>query len=440
MNTGGFKIKGSVGDTSRARHAAPDAPRTITHVMAVQPISASPIRTVAEVKADGSFSLDVTPGQPYVFVFIDSTATGADMAVAIFRSATLDTIAPQADGELDMGSVAIDPTMQTATPGVSYDTLIADLGLDPAAAEFLGSIDDLSLRYANPDIDGNGVIDIVENHQFGIDFHVRSNMRRGSASAPNFTVADMTDQFFPTSGDDVATPVFNLTSAYAMYPSTMDPTAYVDQSNPYMSLLTHGAAYTVTVADGSTPGANTSFSGMPSGGPMSSWGADYDLEHNAALELPGSGGSPATIAFTLGSIGTTLTFTNVVTRTKASLVAEGTISIFAKMNTTAGVVSSIDYKWMKTHAGEWVPATSDEIAVAIGSEGGFMGVHVLPNWSNQMGIRIPAEPTTGSVQWTDTPFAPETVCGLAVSYDDKLGLRHFIGGADPNPGVVCTPN
>jgi hypothetical protein len=31
------------------------------------------------------------------------------------------------------------------------------------------------------------------------------------------------------------------------------------------------------------------------------------------------------------------------------------------------------------------------------------------------------------------------VCGRAVSYDDKLGLRHFIGGADANAGVTCTP-
>ncbi|HEY4055999.1 MAG TPA: hypothetical protein VGM39_05295, partial [Kofleriaceae bacterium] len=74
-NTGGFKISGSVGHQS-ARARAPEGVRVVTHVMAVQPISASPIRTVAEVKADGSFSLDVTPGQPYVFVFVDSTATG----------------------------------------------------------------------------------------------------------------------------------------------------------------------------------------------------------------------------------------------------------------------------------------------------------------------------------------------------------------------------
>ncbi|MEO6775772.1 MAG: hypothetical protein ABI467_22620 [Kofleriaceae bacterium] len=437
-NPGGYTISGRIGTTIAARTAAPEAPRTITHVMAVQPVSASPIRTIAEVGADGSFTLEVTPGQPYVFVFVDSTAVGAEMAVAMFRANTLDTVSPQLAGHLDMGDVTIDPGTQTATAGVSYDDVIAELGLDPAAAEYLGSVDDLSLRYANPDIDGDGQIDLVEGHQFGIDFHVRSNMRRGSAAGANFTVADMTDQFFPTSGAEVATPVFNQTSAYVMYPTAMDATSYIDASMPPYQVLAHGAAYTVTVADGSTPGANTSFSGMPGGGPMASWGADYDLEHDAALELPGSGGSPATIAYTLGATATTLTFTNVVTRTKASLTADGTLSIFTRLNTSAGAITSIDYMWMKRVAGAWVPATADEIAVTIGSAGGFMSFHVQPSWSNQVGVQIPALPS-GTIAWTEAPVRPDTVCGLAVSYDDQLGLRHFIGGADPNSGVTCTP-
>lgn len=439
-NPGGYHISGRVGATVSARSLLPAAPRTITHVMAVQPISASPMRTIAAVAADGSFDLDVTPGQPYVFVFVDSTAVGADMAVAMFRANTLDTVSPQLEGHLDMGSVTIDPATQVATASTSYDQVIADLGLDPAAAEFLGSVDDLSLRYANPDIDGNGMIDLVEGHQFGIDFHVRSNMRRGSAMGANFTIADMTDQFFPTSGADVATPVFNMTSAYAMYPTSIDATVYIDNSHQ-PQLLQNGAAYHVTIADGSPAPLNTSFSGVSSGGgmsPMQVWGADYDLEHNVALELPGSAGSPATLAYTLGATSTTLTFTNVVTRPKASLTAEGTISIFLRLNTSGGMIKTIDYIWQKTSAGQWVPATAEEIALTIGSQGGGVSFHVLPSWQNQTFVQIPAEPM-GSIAWTGTLIAAGDICGLGVSYDDKLGLRHFIGGADPNPGVVCTP-
>jgi hypothetical protein len=89
-------------------------------------------------------------------------------------------------------------------------------------------------------------------------------------------------------------------------------------------------------------------------------------------------------------------------------------------------------------AGEWQPATADEIAVVIGSDGGYISFHVQPSWSNQAGVQIPATPA-GTIAWTGAAVRPDAVCGLAVSYDDKLGLRHFIGGADSNPGVTCTP-
>jgi hypothetical protein len=357
------------------------------------------------------------------------------MAVAIFRAGTLDTISPQLAGQLDMGDVTVDPEMQTATPGIAYGDLIASLGLSDADAEYLGSVDDLSLRYANPDIDGNGVLDLDEHHNFALDFHVRSNMRRGSATGANFTVADITDQFLP----DDAVPVYNLTSAYVMYAATFDSTDYVDMGTmgTPASTLTHGAAYAATNADGSLATKQTSFSALHFD-QTKGWGADYDLEKSPGMELPGSGGMPATLQYVLGTTGTKLTFTNVVTRTKASLTADGTLAIFTRLNTSAGAIASIDYTWMTRVAGEWRPSTADEIAVVIGSDGGYISFHVQPSWSNESGVQIPATPA-GTIAWTGAVVRPDMVCGLAVSYDDKLGLRHFIGGADPNPGVTCTP-
>jgi hypothetical protein len=67
-----------------------------------------------------SFELAVEVGQPYVFVFVDSTAVGAAMAVAMFRANTLDTLSPQLAGHLDVGDVAVDPETQTAERGISY--------------------------------------------------------------------------------------------------------------------------------------------------------------------------------------------------------------------------------------------------------------------------------------------------------------------------------
>src|SRR4051812_25726418 len=50
--------------------------RRITHVMAVDPESASPNRVLASVGSDGHFSLDVNFGHPYVLVFVDASARG----------------------------------------------------------------------------------------------------------------------------------------------------------------------------------------------------------------------------------------------------------------------------------------------------------------------------------------------------------------------------
>ncbi|HEY0989003.1 MAG TPA: hypothetical protein VGD80_18170 [Kofleriaceae bacterium] len=431
-------ISGSV-MMSAARSTAAAAPggRTITHVMAVNPETASPQRTIGKVASDGSFELSVDTGKPYVLVFIDSTAVGADMVVAMFRARTLDTLSPQLAGHLDLGDMEVDPNAQTASLGIPYDDLLAGLGLSSAAAEYLGAVDDLSLRYANPDIDGDGVIDMEQDHHYALDFHVRANMRIGSSTGRNVTVDDVTDHFLADTGAAVATPVFNLTSAYALYPASLDSTQYVVQGAP-SSALQHGAAFSVRHADGSPPSAMTSFSSLGFGD-TAGWGPDYSYESSPGLELPGSGGSPATLAYTLGAIGKTLTFTNVVTRTRASLTDAGTLAIFVRLVTADARYSSIDYRWMKrASASSWVPATAEEIALTISGDGGHVSFHRAPSWHNEFGATIPAQPA-GSIAWSWETSGPDDICGLAVSYDDKLGLRHFVGGADPNAGVSCTP-
>ena len=431
-------ISGRMAATAARTRSGADAPaRTITHVMAVDPESASPHRSLAPVGKDGSFELKIDVGRPYVLVFVDDTAVGADMVVAVFRAHTLDTLSPQLAGHLELGDVTVEPMTQTAEVGIAYDELLAQLGLDAAAAEYLGAIDDLSLRYANPDIDGDGVIDLTQDRRYALDFHVRANLRIGSSAGRNVTVDDVTDQFLADAGEGVATPVFNLTSAYVLYPASFDSTEYVAQGAPGTALQ-HGAAFTATQADGSLPSPATSFSGLGFGDTRG-WGADYNYETVPGLELPGSGGSPATLAYTLGAIGKTLTFSNVVTRTRASLTDTGTLAIFVRLVTTDQRYASIDYKWMKrASATSWIPATADEIALTISGDGGHVTFHHTPSWHNEFGTTIPAQPA-GSIPWTWAATGPDDVCGLAVSYDDKLGLRHFLGGADPNPGVSCTP-
>jgi hypothetical protein len=182
----------------------------------------------------------------------------------------------------------------------------------------------------------------------------------------------------------------------------------------------------------------SSFSGLHFGDTRG-WGPDYDLEHATGIELPGATGIPATLAYTLGASGKTLSFSNVVTPSRAALTTAGTLAIFVRLVTGGGTTfSAIDYRWMKRQGSGWVPATAEEIALTISSDGGYVSVHRAPSWHDEHGASIPAEPS-GTIPFPGPATGAADICGFAVSFDDLLGVRHFIGGVDPDPGVTCAP-
>jgi hypothetical protein len=413
---------------SVASAAAPVA-RRITHVMAVDPESASPNRVLSRVSTDGHFSLDVNFGHPYVLVFVDGTAVGTDMVVAVFRARTLDTLAALSEGDIALGEVTTKDGVATAS--VPYDDLLAQMGLSAASAEFLGAIDDLSLRYANPDIDGDGVIDLEqEGHQFQLDFHLRAQMLAGPGGE-QLRVSDMTDQFLPQAGERVATPDFNLASIYAIYPAAYDGARYVTDR----AALMNGAAFQAMDPDGNMIGGNSSFSPLQFGD-RAGWGPDYDWHRSPGTELPGSGGRPVSLRFTLGASGHTLTFPNVITRTRGSLAALGTPVPFVRLVTSAGRITALDFQWMKRGSdGSWLPCTAEELSIVVGDQGGFLGLS-HGSKDNRAEIRIPREPA-GTVA-VSGDIDPREICAMGLSYDDKLGLRLFVGGVEPSLGTpVC---
>jgi hypothetical protein len=443
---GGFVISGRVPGAGSARLLGPArAAGNVTHVMAVNAESANPERALAAVQDDGSFELDIPPGSPYVLVFVDASQVGAEMIQGVFRAETLDTIVPTAEGEAELGDVAIDGE-GTASTGVPYDELLALYGLDAETAALVGAIDDLSLRYANPDIDGNGVLDIEEDHRFALDFHIRAAMQREGV---NLRVDDLVGGFLPTEGAAIASPLFNLASIYAMYPASFDETDYVVSSGVSTDLM-NGGGFAAVHDDASPPSEPTSFSGSPFGDTRS-WGPDYDLTIDG-VELPGSGGSAATLTYTLGGPGVDLSYPMVKTRTRASLTAEGVLTPFIKLNVDGGgAIASVDYQWMKRGESGWTLATQQEIDVVVGSGGGYVAVHRVPDYADQIGFTLDRTPT-GTVTWdvasvhldgvSEADFlatTPDDICALAVSYDDKLGLRLFAGGVDANEGVTCGP-
>jgi hypothetical protein len=406
------------------------ADRRITHVMAVDPESASPRRVLAAVGTNGHFSLDVNFGHPYVLVFVDASARGTDMVVATFRARTLDTLAPLAEGDIALGEVTAKDGVATAS--VPYDRLLQQMGLSAAGAEVLGAIDDLSLRYANPDIDGDGTIDVLQDHQFQLDFHLRAQMLSGDDRRP-LRISDLTDQFLATSGPAAAVPDFNLGSIYAIYPAAFDGASYVGGGPPGAGLQ-NGAAFAATYADGSTAPAPGSFSPLHYGD-RAGWGPDYNWSASPSLEMPGSAGQPVTLAFTLGASGHTLTFPNVLTRTHASLASYNTPVPFLRLETSGGHITGVEYRWMKRAAdGAWLPCTAEELDLVVGDAGAFVGFSRGGSKENRVELTLGRQPA-GNVPWTSSPTAPADICAMALSYDDKLGLRLFVGGVEASEGT-----
>jgi hypothetical protein len=423
-----FSIRGTLSSLNVSGKSAPQSmnvgalvDQTVTHVMAVSPTSQNAERVLSPVAGDGSFSLAVDPNRPYVLVFIDSSQTGPDMILGAFESNTLDSLAPLTEGEADLGSVTIDGTTETATGSIAYDDLLASLGLSSEAALALGEEDDLCLRYINPDMDGDGLLDIEEaDHNFMLDFHVRYNMETGpGVTAP---VESLIGSFLP----DTVGVRYTGTGIYAAI-----PTAFYSGSFD-------GASVTL----GSHPPITTNITG-PSFGDYRSLGPNWD---------PGTDIPQGTYLFSFG--GKTLTFTNVVTRTDAEFTAAtGIIMPFIKFNqtdpaceTASGTctIASIDYKWMKRTDAGWTDATLEELALFVSNSGGYLSVKTDASSTEAIGLPIPMTSVSGTVAWTaENAYLPDgmtaeemeampssPLCNLGLSYDDKLGMRIFSGFAD----------
>ncbi len=417
--------------------------KNVDYIMAVNPQTANPDRVLATVDAAGKFSLKVNSNRPYYLVLIDSSQVGKNMIVAIINTNGLQAFATTKDsGATDLGTITANGTTQAATVSSNYNDILTSLGLSTAGADFLKSIQGIGLRYANPDIDGNGKLDLNENKKYTLDFHVRSNMLKGGGST-HLTLADMTDKYFDASGSNVATVLFNLTSAYSGAPKAVDSTNYVSGAS-----LSNGATLTVTNSDGSPVSAPSSYSSLTYGD-INGFGADYNLT-TGGLELPGSNpGATATFDYFFAVSGLRLTFTNVQTRKKADLNSAGTIVPFLKLNTSAGKIASVNYQYMKMATSTtWVAATDEEVKLVVNDDGGYAGFYYQAK-ANSIGCKIPRQatgnftfPTCNLQNVTATQAAnvtPADICSMAFSYDDKLGLRNFVGAPDQNGGVTACP-
>jgi hypothetical protein len=421
-----FRVSGTA-TAPRGVRAKADA-KIVDHVVAVTPSSWA-TRVVAPVAADGSFALDLAPSQPWVLVFVDSTRVGADMIAGVLGAGTLDTLTPTSAGALALGDVAVDG--ETATPGIGFDALVAGLGLSADSAAWLGAIDDLCLRYVNPDIDADGELDAVQGTRYLLDFHVQRNQREGDHQV---TVADHVGRFL----DPSATATYGGTGIYVSLPAAVDTAAGSHWMSFSGELHSGGSVY---AAD--EPVAESALIVMGFG----------DMHSYGAYASPGHDMPQGEVRLGVGE--TTLTFTSVATGTDAELAAaEGLVMPFIRLVpavegcTTACTLAAVDYEWRRRDATGWSLLPVEDLHLVVPATGGFLSIRPGSETTTAgIGMTIPARTATGSIPWAAAgvhlaeideaaflAITTDQLCHVGLSYDDRLGQRHF-GAIGNSPGT-----
>lgn len=397
---------------------------TVTDVIAVSPGTTSvSCKTASVDTTTNTFSIPLTGKKPWFFYFFNRNRIGSQMFMGRFRSSFLDTLLPnKTTGTLSLGTVSIDGSTGVATSNRDHSDIVSDLGLDSDTAETVGDHDDISRRYSNPDVDGDGSVDCDgSSSSYTLDFHIRFNMLINGTQAE---IDDLVDSFYNESTTTVA---YADTGAYVSYPTTFST---LDTGTV---TLTDTA---VTTEEGGAVAAGTATSQVTSNNFSGHKG--FGINTTSTSELPSG-----EVIFAFG--GKTLTFPDVETPSLASLTSPvGRLFPFIKFNksssscTSSCTLSGISYKWMKKTSTGWTEATLEEVDLLVSSANSYLGFRIDGDENRQVGFTIPKTSLTGTIDWdvsnasltgiTTSQFEAITtsqICHLGLSFDDQLGMRYF---------------
>jgi len=411
----------------------------VSHVVAVNTQTGA--TAVAEVSDDGTFELDLDKQQPWVLNYVDDSKTGADMIVSTFASDTLDTLNAGADSaSLDMGEV--DVSAVKAAMSTAADDFLASINMSASAAATVGAIDDVSLRYSNPDIDNNGTIDALEGKSYLIDFHNRFNAK--TANGTLLGITDLKNTFYP---DDVVF-FYTGTGIFPQIPRSdlndTAPSTYSWKFSVDMPTAGNGGNLCSGLGANATIAAGTSCELTYS----NNVGADGDKYFTFNLETANLKAGD----YTLAVGGKTYQWTNVAVSDFSA--GEGFLALFIRMDVdTNNKLTGVSYQWKKKTASGFALATSEEVKLIVKSgDEGFGGYISLKYQGDEskggLGVQVSVKAPEGSVVFADSLAADDGAVNVngsvltkdmvkagvdfadfttnpGVSYDDKLGMRFF---------------
>jgi hypothetical protein len=405
--------------------------------------------TVVEIKDDSQITLPLEKEASYVLTFIDDTKSGADMLVSTFGSGELNSIpTTEASKNLDLG--VVDVSGETAAAATSGEALMTAAGVSAEAAVTWGAIDDAALRVSNPDIDGDGKVDAASNQKFPLDFHNRFNVVNETGGA--MAMKDLKNAFPPENAD-----VQFLGSGIipwfedSVYTTPLDKYEWTFSVDSVLG--GSGGIVCEGMAGGDTLPANTVCKMTASDG--ASGGKKPSIELAQAVEG----------TYKLVAGGKTFTWPKV--KVSDFTGGKGFLALFIRMDvSTENKLTGVSHKWMiKKADGTWRLAAKEEVELIVSGGRGYISLKVDGmNSGKELGVMVPSD-SEGSVVFANAVFSgsgggggggnenanvmlpssgvteADVKAGIewtrvlenpGISYDDKLGMRFFMGFTGPN--------
>jgi hypothetical protein len=377
-----------------------------THVVASTPSHIETPKVAATVADNGSFDLPLTPGYAWSITFVDSHQVGSAMIVGSLAADDVDAFVPAAAGAVDLGNVTFS---DRAHASIATGDLVTALGMMPGAKP--GATDDLATRYANPDVDNDGILDATQpDRGYRLDFLAKAQLTNGGHVA---TIDDLVRGMsyigvaYIQTGIVVSLPPLRDAVDHRLDGAMMAFTA------PYYGTY-EGAATPVTPAGSAIAAPELrlgTVDGYPTIGAFARGGFDLPRgEYTVALRDQ------------------VLTFSDVQPPRAAELMSDVIVPVVQLVTAAPGCVAdcpiaSIRAEWMRHTDGGWN---------TVASIGHGAHVDVVRTDGAMVAADLPATPTA-EVQWqamasTMTPAEMATITTsqlryVALTYTDEVGMQ-----------------
>jgi hypothetical protein len=407
----------------------------VTHVYAVSTEAASVDRVLAPLDGNGRFVIDLSLGRSYVIGVIDATRVGILMVRGHVEVDGVRAFPVNREGVFELGAVAQRDALRWSSEFGVTNGLLARLGVSGGIATMLAAQDGLALRFLNPDIDGNGVVDVQEpGKSFLADVSLKLEAHKGGAVVG--TVDDIRNGTVP-----------NFT-AFAVDPTEPSPIVvsfgYFTQDTQTASKLRFIDADGVVTKIEPTgqPDLESDNDGDFGAGPWWQSGVFQALELGLAptSELP-----RGEIRVTFAPSATLVTFFPMLPQMNADL-RQGYDHAFAFVHLTEDPTSGscasspctftqLGFRWKVATATGIRDATLADLGALVASGSTRFRFTLGP--TNAVDMSIPSTAVSGTIPWlpenanlgnvSGTSFMAATrqnLCNTRVEHADRFGLRY----------------